>query len=396
MATSKRDYYEVLGLSKNANEQDIKRAFRKLAMQYHPDRNKASDAEAKFKEINEAYAVLSDPSKRRTYDQFGHEGLNQQGFTGGNPFDIFNEFFGGQGGMKFSFGGDGGIDIDDIFGGIFGGGRRRSSRRRQDSIPYELNIQTAINIEFLDSILGCKREVTIKVKNTCNECNGTGVSKEAGAEETCSHCHGSGVVVQRRQTPFGIMQSQSTCPYCNGTGKIIKKPCHKCKGKKYIEELKTYELEIDPGIENGQIVKIPGKGNSFKNYSGDLYVQINVSHSRIFKKQGNKLFTQVLVDPLLAITGGKIQVPTPYGFKTINLDAGTPNLTEIELDNAGIKNIKKKMFGKENGVLIAIIKYAKPNKYSKSEMETLKKVCETTNENNEVKKYYDAAKKEVG
>ncbi len=394
MATSKRDYYEVLGLSKNANEQDIKRAFRKLAMQYHPDRNKAPDAEARFKEINEAYAVLSDPQKRRTYDQFGHEGLNQQGFTGGNPFDIFNEFFGGQGGMKFSFGGDGGIDIDDIFGGIFGGGRRTKTRR-QSTIPYELNIQTAINIDFLDSVLGCKREVTIKTKNTCDECNGTGVSKEAGAEETCSHCHGSGVVVQRRQTPFGIMQSQSTCPYCNGTGKIIKKPCRKCKGKKYVEQLKTYELEIDPGIENGQIVKINGKGNSYKNYSGDLYVQINVSNSRIFKKQGNKLYTQVLVDPLLAITGGKVQVPTPYGFKTINLDAGTPNLTEIELDNAGIKNAKKKMFGRENGLLIAIIKYAKPNKYSKADMDALKKVCEATNENVEVKKYYDTAKREV-
>lgn len=393
MATTKRDYYEILGISKDASEQDIKKAFRKLAMQYHPDRNKAPDAEAKFKEINEAYAVLSDPQKRSTYDRFGHEGLNQQGFTGANPFDIFNEFFGSEG-VKFSFGGDDSGDIfGDIFGGLFGGGRRR--RNRGQSVPYELNIQTAITIDFLDSVLGCKRDITLKIKTTCEECKGSGVANEAGAEETCPKCNGSGVIFQRRQTPFGIMQSQTACPDCHGTGKIVKKVCPVCKGKKYKEELKTYELEIDPGIENGQIVKIAGKGHSYKNYTGDLYVQINVSSSRVFKKEGKKLYTQVIVDPLLAITGGKVEVPTPYGFKTINLAPGTKDYEEIEISNAGIKNAKKKLFGKENGVLIAVVKYAKPDKYTKAEQDMLKTILEKKDENPEVKKYYDNARKEI-
>lgn len=392
---NKRDYYEVLGLSKDASEQDVKKAFRRLAMQYHPDRNKAPDAEEKFKEINEAYAVLSDKDKRATYDRFGFEGLNQQGFSAGNPFDIFNQFFGGQGGVKFSFGGDDDVDIGDIFGGLFGGGRRRSTRRsNQVMVPYELNIQTEINIDFLDSVLGCKRDITLKIKSACDECKGTGVANEEGAEVTCSHCKGTGVYVQARRTPFGMMQSQTTCPYCNGTGKVIKKPCPKCKGKKYLEELKTYEIEIDPGIEDGQVVKIEGKGHSYKDYTGDLYVRINVGASRIFQKQGNTLYTQVVVDPLKAIVGGTIEVPTPYGFKTVKLPAGTADGQRIEIADAGIKG-RKKLFGKSNGDLIAIIKYATPNKYSKDEINTLNKVLDANKENDEVERYYKQAKKEV-
>lgn len=393
---SKRDYYEVLGLGKDATEQDIKKAFRRLAMQYHPDRNKAPDAEEKFKEINEAYAVLSDKDKRATYDRFGHEGLNQQGFSAGNPFDIFNEFFGGKGGVKFSFGGDDDVDLGDLFGGIFGGGRRRTRRSNQNIIPYELNIQTEIDIDFLDSVLGCNRDITLKIKSACDECNGSGVSKEEGAEVTCSHCKGTGVYVQARRTPFGMMQSQTTCPYCHGTGKIVKKPCPKCKGKKYLEELKTFEVSIDPGIENGQIVKIAGKGHSYKDYTGDLYIRINVSESRIFQKQGNTLYTQVVVDPLKAIVGGEIEVPTPYGFKTIKLSAGTADGERIEVSNAGVKDIKSKAFGgKANGDLIVIIKYATPQRYSKDEIKTINKVLEDNNDNPEVKNFYKQARKEI-
>ena len=397
---NKRDYYEVLGISKGASEQEIKKAFRHLAMQYHPDRNKAADAEEKFKEINEAYAVLSDPQKRATYDQFGHEGLNQQGFSGGNvnPFDIFNEFFGGGrgGGVHFNFGGgDEGVDLDDILGGFFGGGRRRSSRRSSNPIPYELNIQTEVDLDFLDSIKGCKRDVTLKIKHACDECNGSGVSKEDGAEATCPHCKGSGVLIQRKQTPFGIMQSQSMCPYCNGTGKIVKKPCDKCKGKKYIEELKTFEIEFDPGIEDQQVVKIQGRGHSFKDYQGDLYIKVNVAPSRVFKRANNTLYTNVLVDPMQAIVGGKIEVPTPYGFKTINLPAATANGEEIEIPNAGIKYPKKKLFGNEAGSLIAIITYAKPNKYSRADEKVLSQLLDNNKDNSQVSKYYEQARKEI-
>lgn len=402
---NKRDYYEVLGVSKSATDQEIKKAFRKLAMQYHPDRNKAPDAEEKFKEINEAYAVLSDPQKRATYDQYGHDGLNQQGFSGGgNPFDIFNEFFGGGrggngGGMHFEFGGNGdGVDLDDILGGFFGGGSRRrssSSRRSQETIPYELNIQTEIDIDFLDSVKGCKRDITLKIKHACEECHGSGVANEADAQTTCPHCHGSGVMTQRKQTPFGIMQSQTVCPYCHGTGKIVKKPCPKCNGKKYIEELKTYEIEFDPGIENGQVVRIEGKGHSFNNYQGDLYIRVNVAPSRIFKRANSTLYTNVIVDPLLALIGGEVQVPTPYGFKTLKLPAGTADGQEFELSNSGIKYPKKKLFGSEAGSLIAVITYAKPVKYSKEEYNKLKEVYDANTNNAQVEKYYDYAKKEI-
>ena len=393
---NKRDYYEVLGISKSATEQDIKKAFRRLAMQYHPDRNKAPDAEEKFKEINEAYAVLSDKDKRATYDRFGFDGLNQQGFTGGgNPFDIFNEFFGnGQGGVKFSFGGDD-DDIGDIFGGLFGGRRRTSRRQQRVVIPYELNIQTEITIDFLDSVLGCNRDITLKIKSACDECKGTGLANEPDAQATCPHCHGTGVLIQSRRTPFGLMQSQTTCPYCNGTGKIVKKACPKCKGKKYVEAFKTYEVEIDPGIENGQVVKIEGKGHSYKEYTGDLYVRINVNESRIFKKIKNTLYVQVIVDPLQAIVGGEIQVPTPYGFKTLKLPAGTPDEARFEISNCGIKGTKAKLFGKSNGDLVVIVKYADPQRYSKDEAQILNKILNDNNNNDQVKKYYDHAKKEV-
>ena len=191
------------------------------------------------------------------------------------------------------------------------------------------------------------------------------------------------------------MQSQTTCPYCNGTGKIVKKPCPKCKGKKYQEELKTYEIEIDPGIENGQVVKIAGKGHSYKEYTGDLFVRINVEESKIFEKEGKDLYTQVVVDPLKAIIGGEIEVPTPYGFKTLKLPAGTADGQQFEIANSGIKNIKSKLFGKSNGNLIVIIKYATPNRYSKAEVEALNKILKDNNDNDQVKKYYDQAKKEI-
>lgn len=394
---NKRDYYEVLGLSKDASDQDIKKAFRRLAMQYHPDRNKAPDAEEKFKEINEAYAVLSDKDKRATYDRFGYEGLNQQGFSAGNPFDIFNEFFGGgKGGVKFSFGEDSDFDLGDIFGGFFGGGRGQRRRSNQEVVPYELNIQTEINIDFLESVLGTSRDVTLKIKSACDECNGSGVAKEEGAEVTCSHCKGTGVYTQARRTPFGVMQSQTTCPYCHGTGKIVKIPCPKCKGKKYHEELKTYEIAIDPGIEDGQVVKIEQKGHNYRNYTGDLYVRINVKPSKIFKKQDDELYTQVIVDPLQAMVGGEIDVPTPYGWKKMKLTAGTADGERLEISQAGIKNIKSKMFGgKSNGDLTVIIKYARPQKYDKEQAKTLNKVLTDAGENDEVKDFIKRAKKEI-
>jgi molecular chaperone DnaJ len=395
---NKRDYYDVLGVSKTASNDDIKRAFRKLAMQYHPDRNKAPDAEAKFKEINEAYEVLSDQQKRSTYDQYGHEGLNQNGFSGGaNPFDIFNQFFGGNGGsggVKFSFGGD---DDDnpfgDIFGGMFGGGRRKSAKQKERPL-YGLNIEATITISFLDSVLGTSKQIKYKVKKECPTCHGTGASNDADAIKTCQRCKGTGVVTSRTRTILGIMESQDVCPECHGTGKIISKPCQTCHGQKFINVDETVNINIDSGIINGKILEFVNKGNTYKNHTGNLYITVFVQPSRIFKRKDNVLYANVLVDPILAITGGRIKIPTPYGIKEIELKSNTANGEEITVSSYGIKDIRKKMFGgKDNGDLVITIVYARPIKYSKAVLEKLREVSNLTNP--EVDDYNKLIEKEL-
>lgn len=399
---SKRDYYEVLEIAKTASADDIKKAFRKLAMKYHPDRNKEPDAEAKFKEINEAYQVLSDPKTKQTYDTYGHSGLNQQGFNseGMNPFDIFNQFFGGGqgGGVKFSFGGDedGGFgDLGDIFGGIFGGGSRGSNQRQRASdASYQLDVESQINITFLESVLGTKKDITIKSKSTCSECNGTGAAKESDAIVDCATCKGKGVYVEQRRTMFGVMQSQVVCPQCNGTGKIIKKQCRKCNGKKYLESLKTYNVEIVPGIINGQTIVVNGKGNSYKNQVGNLYVHVAVSSSKIFYRKENKIYTDVLVDPLMAILGGRVDIPTPYGIKELDLPSRTEHNAQFEVGNMGIKDGARSTFGRKNGDLIVTIKYAKPADYDKTKKDQLKSILNDS-KNYDVLNYLKKIESEV-
>ena len=395
MAT-KRDYYEVLEISKNATEQEIKRAFRKLAMKYHPDRNKSPDAESKFKEINEAYSVLSDQQKRQTYDQYGHEGLNQGGFSHTNvdPMDIFNQFFGGGSNVKFSFGGDD-EESDFSFADLFGHRKTsRYGRKRQETIPYELDLQTSITINFIESILGCKKDLTIKIKTMCDVCNGTGASDEKDNIITFPHCGGNGIVIEQKRTMFGIMQSQITCPYCHGKGKIIKKVCKKCQRKKYLEIFKNFEIEIKPGIDNQQIIIEKNKGNNYRENYGNLYIKVNVKPSPYFTKQGNLIYIDVLVDPLKAIVGGEIKVPTPYGSKTIKLLSQTRDGTEIKITNAGIKNLKQRLFSSTNGDLIATIKYATPTNYDQETIKILKTILKD-NKNNEVEKYYNKVTKEM-
>ena len=234
---NKRDYYEVLGVAKTATNDEIKRAFRKLAMKYHPDRNKEPGAEQKFKEINEAYQVLTDPQKKQMYDQFGFEGLNQgaggAGGFSGDFSDFFSAFGGNGGNVHFSFGGDGDDNpFGDIFGNIFGGGSRKAKRKSNQPNP---DIEAQLTISFLESILGCSKTFDIKIKKTCKECNGTGAGDHGKDIKTCEHCHGTGYVVTQKRSFLGMVQSRSTCSHCHGTGKIIGSKCPKCNGVGYIE-----------------------------------------------------------------------------------------------------------------------------------------------------------------
>jgi molecular chaperone DnaJ len=292
----KRDYYEVLGISKNASDDEIKRAFRTKAMQYHPDRNKSPDAESKFKEINEAYEVLKDPSKKSMYDKYGHNAPNNQqgGFSSGG-FD-FSDMFGGDG-----------IDLGDVFGQMFGGqGRRRGN---QESAASSVNIEAQINISFVEMCKGVSKNFSMKVKAECPHCHGTG--SEDGSFTTCPHCHGTGRIVQRINTPFGTMQNEQTCPYCKGSGKIIKNRCRQCGGTGYVEVSKNYNIDIPCGIDNGGIIRVNGGGNTIKGKTGDLIIHVMINKNRIFERKGNKVYAKILVDPLTAIIGGSIDVPTP-------------------------------------------------------------------------------------
>ena len=393
--TNKRDYYEVLGVAKNASLDEIKRAFRKLAMKYHPDRNKEPDAEQKFKEINEAYQVLSDTDKRNLYDQFGFDGLNQNGFSGENinPFDIFNNFFrnqGNRGGFSFNFGGD--DEEGDFFSSIFGGGsnRRRSKRGRE----FSPNIQAQATISFIDSILGTDKEFTIPIKKVCDECHGNGAGDGGRDIRTCDECHGRGYVVTQTRTFIGMMQTQTTCPKCKGTGKIIKSKCPKCGGSGYLEAKEKITVSIPPGIENGQTIVVNNKGNEMNGKKGDLYITIFVEPSRIFRRQGNVIIANVLVDPLRAICGGLINVPTPYGIKQVKIKPNTANGEQIVLSNYGIKNIKSHVFSRQpNGDLKLNIVYSRPNNYNSKQLE---KIAELANiENNEVNEYNKMLEKEL-
>lgn len=393
---NKRDYYEVLGISKSASQDDIKHAFRRMAMKYHPDRNKAPDAEEKFKEINEAYEVLSDPNKRQTYDQFGFDGLNNQGFTGaGNPFDVFNQFFGGgRGGQNvhFSFGGDDeGNPFEDIFGSVFGGGRSQRTRRNTEEKLYDLDINARFGITFIESILGCTKKIKYKIKKTCPECNGSGASKEPGSIHVCENCGGSGVVTRQQRTPFGVVQSQGICPKCHGAGKIIHKVCSTCGGAKFLEAETEIEINIPAGIKNGETLAFYDKGNIIKSKTGNLNITFFVQSSDIFKREGNNIIVNVLVDPLKAITGGTISVPTPYGSKNIELRPSTANGETITLSGYGIKNVKKGLFNHNSDLIVKII-YAKPNRYSSSDLNKIKDLSDQTNP--EVEKYYKDAQKE--
>lgn len=322
----KRDYYEVLGVSKNATEEELKKAYRQLAKKYHPDTNPGDkNAEAKFKEASEAYAVLSDPEKRRQYDQFGHA--------------AFGEGFGGTGGFDFgSF--DMGDIFGDIFGDLFGGGR---SRRANNGPMQGANLRTSVRISFEDAVFGTEKELELNLKDDCPTCKGSG-AKPGTYPETCSKCGGKGQVVYTQQSLFGMVRNVQTCPDCRGTGKIIKEKCQECYGTGYVASRKKIKVGIPAGIDSGQSVRIRGKGEPGTNGGprGDLLVDVEVSRHPIFQRQDVDIFSTVPISYATAVLGGEIRIKTIDGDVVYNVKPGTQTDTKVRLKDKGVPTLRNK------------------------------------------------------
>ena len=325
---SKRDYYEVLGVAKTATADEIKSAYRKLAMKYHPDRNPGNkEAEEKFKEAAEAYDVLHDPEKRQRYDQFGHQAFEGgAGGFGGAGFSNMEDIFAAFGDL---FGGRGGG-----FGEFFGGGRRArdpDAPRDGDDMSFRLDI------DFDEAVFGSERTIDLTVPGQCPECRGSGAA--AGSRRTTCHtCHGHGVVM----SGGGIFRIQQTCPTCGGEGSILDRPCRKCRGQGLVPTPEHISLKIPAGVESGSRLRVAGKGAGgvHGGRNGDLYVVLGVRESEIFERDGNDLGVDIPVSPVTAALGGEVEIPTPEGIATIRIPAGTPNGKLFRLRGKGVPSLR--------------------------------------------------------
>ncbi len=320
----KRDYYEVLGVDRNADDATIKSAYRKLAKKYHPDMNPGDkEAEAKFKECSEAYAVLSDPEKRKQYDQFGHAAF--EGGVGGGGFDFS--------GMDFS------DMFSDIFGDFFGGG---TSRRRASNGPMKgANLRAAVNISFHDAAFGCTKELEIVLKDECETCHGTGCRPGTGKKK-CPKCGGKGQIVMTQQSFFGTIQNVTTCPDCHGTGEIIESPCPDCHGTGYVAKKKRLSVNIPAGIDDGQAVRIRGKGEPGTNGGerGDLLVEVRVKEDPVFKRRDYDVYSEAPISFAQAALGGEAIIDTIDGKVSYDVKAGTQTNTTIRLKGKGIPSLR--------------------------------------------------------
>ena len=331
MAENKRDYYEVLGVSKGAGDDEIKKAYRSLAKKYHPDMNPGDkEAEAKFKEANEAYAVLSDADKRAKYDQFGHAAFDPS-MGGGSGF-------GGFGGMDFDFG--------DIFSSFFGGGG--GSSRSSRNMPIEGDdVLARITITFDEAVFGCKKEISFARIEECPDCHSTGAAKGT-KPETCQTCHGTGRVTVQQQTMLGYMQTQRSCSACRGTGKIVKNPCKNCNGKGYIKVNKKLEVSIPAGIDTMQRIVLRGQGSAGRNggAAGDLVIEVRVKEHKLFDRERNNIFCEVPISFAEAALGAEIDIPA-LGDKTekYQIPEGTQTGTSFTLKGKGIPDINTKRKG---------------------------------------------------
>ena len=355
----KKDYYESLGLNKDAAEEDIKKAFRQQAKKFHPDVNPGNArAEARFKEINEAYEVLSDPEKKSRYDRYGHAGVDPSYGAGGG--------FGGFGGF-----GDMGFDLGDLFGSIFGGGtssRNRNAPRKGERIRAELIIT------FEEAAFGCEKEVSVMRVEGCDDCTGTGC-KEGTVAEKCTECNGRGTVSTQQRTPFGVMQSTADCPKCSGRGKIIEQPCSKCRGLGLVRRNRSIKVSVPAGIDDGQTISIRGQGSAGSNggEAGDLYVTISVLNHAVFERDGYSVLVDIPISFAQAALGAEIEVPTLDGKVKYTVPEGTQTGTVFRLRGKGITSLR----GGSRGDQYVTVNVSVPKALSDEQKELLRQFAAT-------------------
>ncbi len=358
---NKRDYYEVLGVDKSATDAEIKSAFRRLAKQYHPDVNKEPDAEAKFKEIQEAYAVLSDETRRKQYDQFGHaafDGSAGGGFSGFDPsgFD-FSDIF------------------DSIFGNSFGfGGASRKGNRSTRGNDKLMRIR----LSFEEAIYGCEKEINIDIDDECPECDGKG----GFHEKTCSKCHGSGTITAEQRTLFGTFMTKTTCPECNGKGRSFEEKCSRCRGRGTVRMNKTLSVNIPKGVDNGYRLKLTGKGDAGTNGgpNGDLYLEFIVAPHKLFMREQDDIYLEVPITITEAVLGCKKEIPTLYGNVKLTIPSGSNSGDKQRLKGKGVDNANSY----RNGDMYVILKVKTPKKLSRTQKELLTKLDETDLEDDEI------------
>ena len=380
MADQKRDYYEVLGVQKNATDAEIKKAYRKLAKENHPDLNPGDKAaEARFKEANEAYEILSDSDKRSRYDQFGFAGVDPN-------YAAQNGGFGGGFDGGFDFG-----DLGDIFGSFFGGGFGGGTRSRSGPQRGE-SLRMGVTITFEEAAFGCEKEVNLERVEQCPDCKGSGAAP--GTEpETCPNCGGSGTVQQRRQTPMGVFATTGPCPRCSGKGKIISSPCKSCGGTGQTRKRKTVKVSIPAGIDNGQIISLRGQGNAGKNGgpAGDLQIVVSVQPHQLFRRDGSDVYCDAPITFTQAVLGGELEIPTIDGKVSYTLPEGTQTGTTFRLKGRGIPNVN----GRGRGDQFVTVHIETPRGLNREQKDALRKFSETLKEHNykERRSWFDKFKK---
>lgn len=369
MAAQKRDYYEVLGVSKTATDEEIKRAFRKLAKQYHPDVNKDPGAADKFKEIGEAYAVLSDKQKRSQYDQFGHaafDGANGAGFGGFGGFEGFS-------GFDFED-----FDLGSIFEAMMGGGRRGRGSRKQKGE----DVVVKMNLTFEEAVYGCEKTFKVNINDACSTCKGLGGSGQV----TCSSCNGRGRVVSEQRTMFGIFQTETTCPNCDGKGYTFKEKCSSCNGKGYNNINKTFNFKVPRGVENGDTMRMAGKAGVGVNGgpNGDIYIEFKVLNHELYTRDGKDIYITIPLTITEAVLGCKKEIPSIHGTMISEIPAGTQNGDKFKFRGKGVDDEKSGRKGDMYGIIKIII----PTKLDREQKKLFKELADTRLDGDtEFKKY---------